>query len=166
MRKHNINTPVKPHTKLRQLIVRPKDTIHQDKKCDVIYEIPCLSCNKTYVGETGRPFSTRKKEHQKECEKETANRQTRTIKEQALQENLKSAISDHCKRETHIMDWDNARVIRAESNKFHRWIREAIEIRKRAPTSMNRDDGAYTLSHTWDAVLEKAPVSRGRKLPC
>ncbi|XP_067262791.1 cytosolic phospholipase A2 gamma-like [Chanodichthys erythropterus] len=62
----------------------------------------------------------------------------------------------HCKRENHIMDWDNARVIRAESNKYHRWIREAIEIRKCAPRTMNRDEGAYTLSHTWDVVLEKA----------
>ncbi|ROL41051.1 hypothetical protein DPX16_0381 [Anabarilius grahami] len=74
------------------------------------------------------------------------------------------AILDHCKRENHIMDWDNARVIRAESNKYHRWIREAIEIRKRAPRTMNRDEGAYTLSHTWDVVLEKATDSRGRKL--
>ena len=53
---------------------------------------------KTYIGETGRSFTTRKKEHKKECEKETAQRQTRTIKNKAQQENLKSAIMDHCKR--------------------------------------------------------------------
>ncbi|KAK7933984.1 hypothetical protein WMY93_004880 [Mugilogobius chulae] len=41
--------------------------------------------------------------------------------------------------------------------------REAIEIRKRGPNSMNHDEGAYTLSHTWDSVLEKTPGSRGRK---
>ncbi|KAK7898417.1 hypothetical protein WMY93_019270 [Mugilogobius chulae] len=33
------------------------------------------------------------------------------------------------------------------------------------PNSMNRDEGAYTLSHTWDSVLEKTPGSRGRKSP-
>ena len=165
MRKHNINTPVKPHTKLRQLLVKPKDKIKPENKCNVIYEIPCLSCNNTYIGETGRSFATRKQEHKKECEKETAHRQTRAIKEQAEQENLKSAISDHCKRQNHLMDWNKARVIRAESNKYHRWIREAIEIRKRGPRSMNRDEGAYTLSHTWDSVLEKASDSRGRKFP-
>jgi len=136
MKRHNINTPVKPHTKLRHLLVKPKDRIKQEHNCDIIYEIPCLSCNKTYIGETGRTFGTRKKEHQTECEKETSNRQTRTIKEQAEQENLKSAISDHCKRENHVMDWDNARVICAESNKYHRWIREATEIRKCAPRTM------------------------------
>lgn len=104
MRKYNINTVVKPYTKLRQLLVHPKDKIEQDKKCNVIYEIPCKSCNKTYVGETGRSFNTRKKEYQKECEKETTGRLTRTQKEKAQQEQLKSAISDHCKRNNHIMD--------------------------------------------------------------
>ncbi|KAK7916107.1 hypothetical protein WMY93_011868 [Mugilogobius chulae] len=64
-----------------------------------------------------------------------------------------------------VLDWKNARVIRAESNKYHRWIREAIEIRKRGPNSMNRDEGAYTLSHTWDSVLEKMPGSRCASSP-
>ena len=55
------------------------------------------------------------------------------------------------------MDWDKAKVIHRESNRFQRWIREAVEIRKRAPKTMNRDDGAYTLAHTWDVVLTKRP---------
>ncbi|KAK7938578.1 hypothetical protein WMY93_001904 [Mugilogobius chulae] len=38
-------------------------------------------------------------------------------------------------------------------------------LRKRGTNSMNRDEGAYTLSHTWDSVLEKTPDSRGRKFP-
>ncbi|XP_060794656.1 uncharacterized protein LOC132897207 isoform X1 [Neoarius graeffei] len=154
MRKHNINTPVKPHTTLRQILVHPKDRIHPDNRCNTIYEIPCQLCNKTYIGETGRSFNTRKNEHKKECEKETATRQTRTIKEKAQQENYKSAITDHCKRENHIMDWGNARVIRTEDNKHQRWIREAMEIRKRSPRTINRDEGAYMLSHTWSAILQ------------
>ena len=102
-------------------------------------------------------FSTRKKEHQKECEKETAGTLTRASKQKATQENLKSAISDHCKRENHLMDWDKAKVIHRESNRFQRWIRKAVGIRKRALKTMNRDEGAYQLAHTWDAVLRKHP---------
>ncbi len=60
-------------------------------------------------------FNTRKKEHQKECEKDTADRLTRT-QEKAEQENLKSAISAHCKRNNHIMDWNSARIIGSQSN--------------------------------------------------
>ena len=67
---------------------------------------------------------------------------TRALRVKATQENLKSAISDHCKRENHLMNWDAARVIQTESNRYHRWIKEAVEIRKRAPNTMNRDEGA------------------------
>lgn len=65
--------------------------------------------------------------------------------------------------QTWEMDWNNARVIRAE-NKYHRWTREAIESRKRANRSVNPDEEAFILSHTWDVVLEKTSDSRGRKL--
>ena len=63
------------------------------------------------------------------------------------------AITDHCKRENHVMDWDKARVIKQENNRYHRWIKEAIEIRKRGPDTMNRDEGAFMLSHTWTSIL-------------
>lgn len=65
--KHRVSTPVEPHVKLRQLLVHPKDKIDQNNECD---EIPCCSCNKTYIGETGRPFYTRKKEDPRERDKE------------------------------------------------------------------------------------------------
>ena len=31
---------------------------------------------------------------------------------------------------------DNARVIKQENNRYHRWIKEAIEIRKRSLKAM------------------------------
>ncbi|KAG5277985.1 hypothetical protein AALO_G00093590 [Alosa alosa] len=30
---------------------------------------------------------------------------------------------------------------------------KAVEIRKRAPKTVNRDEGAYQLSHTWDTAI-------------
>ena len=53
------------------------------------------------------------------------------------------------------MDWEKARVIRTEENKHQRWIREAIEIRKRGPRTINRDEGAFMLSTTWSSILEE-----------
>ncbi len=41
-----------------------------------------------------------------------------------------TAISDHCKTDNHIIDWDRAKITRSENNRCHRWIREAIEIRE------------------------------------
>lgn len=62
MNKHNICNSVRTH-KLRQMLVHPKDKIDPEHKCNIIYEIPCLSCSKSYVGETGGAFNIRKREH-------------------------------------------------------------------------------------------------------
>ena len=59
------------------------------------------------------------------------------------------------------MDWDNARVIKQENNRYHCWIKEAIEIRKRTPGTMNRDEGAYMFSHTWSGVLGGGGLTAG-----
>lgn len=72
----------------------------------------------TNIGETGRTFNIRKKEHQKGYEKETAGRLTRTLKEDVEWENFKSAISGHCKRNNRIINWDNARIIGSERNEY------------------------------------------------
>lgn len=81
----------------------------------------------------GRSFSTRRKEHEKEYEKETARRQTRTIKDKVQKGNYKSAIREHCEQENHIMDWKKAKVTRTEDNEHQRWIREASEVRMQGP---------------------------------
>lgn len=56
---------------------------------------------KKHIRETGRSLISRKEEHQKECEEETAGRFTRTQKDKAEQENLKSAITGHCRTNNH-----------------------------------------------------------------
>lgn len=50
---------------------------------------------------------------------------------------LKSAIFNHSKRESYIMDQDNARIVGTEDNNHCRWIREiqkqATGIRRNEP---------------------------------
>lgn len=111
-------------------------------KCDVIYEIPCKSCNKSYIRETGQAFFIRKKEHQRECERENTRKFTRTQKQTADQENFKSVFTDHYRRNNHIVDWDRGRVNASVTNKLKRWIKESIETRKRASSATNWDEGA------------------------
>lgn len=106
-------------------------------------------------GRQGEHFTQGKQEHEKECEKETATRLARTQKDKALQENLKSAISDHRKRNNHVMDWNGARIIRTDDNKHRRWIKEAMEIRRRVERAVKRHEGVFILSHIWDSLLQK-----------
>lgn len=74
---------------------------------------------KTYTGSTGRSFNTRNKMSIK-----------KNVKRKLQDLQPKSAISDHCKRNNHIMEWDNTKILGSGSNKFKHWIKEAVEIRR------------------------------------
>ena len=54
---------------VKSLLVHPKDKKNNLETSEVVYEVPCKGCNKTYVGESGRQLGVRLKEHQKDSEK-------------------------------------------------------------------------------------------------
>ena len=45
------------------MMVHPKDKREPRDTAGVVYTIPCKDCPKVYVGETGRRFGEREKEH-------------------------------------------------------------------------------------------------------
>ena len=69
--------------------------------------------------------------------------------------------------QTHVIGWGEAKVIGGklvigtEQDRFKRWVKEAVEIRKKRGTTMNRDEGQYHLSHIFDELL----ISSSRKSP-
>ena len=65
----------------------------------------------------------------------------------------KSATTDHVVETNHIINWDEARIEDKEAQRYTRWVKEAIAIRKQDKT-MNRDEGQYFLSHVYDDLLK------------
>ena len=63
----------------------------------------------SYVGETGRKFCLRIKEHKKEMDFFTAGTQTRASRARESSKTHKSAITDHAVEENHVIDWDKAK---------------------------------------------------------
>ena len=59
VRKHKVTS--KPIRTLQQHFPVPKFRPSEEDRCNVIYKIPCASCPWSYIGETKRSFSTRKK---------------------------------------------------------------------------------------------------------
>ena len=158
-RKHGISTAVKPHTTLRKMLVHPKDKRDPLTTTDCVYELPCSNCKSSYIGETGRRISTRLSEHKRETEKLEAEKKRTSSRKQSLSEQSRSAVADHAVQNNHIINWQDAKVLCKECNTRSRHIREAIWIRKRAPHTMNRDEGAHFLSHVYDPLLtSSAPV--------
>ena len=68
---------------------------------------------------------------------------TRASRKQSLSSIHKSLVTDHVVEKNHVIGWDRAKVIGIEQNRYKRCVKEAIEIRKRRGTTMNRDQGQY-----------------------
>ena len=62
---HKIEVRFKPHTTLRQILVKPKDPTPITSRKGVVYSIPCADCNKCYLGQSGRSLSCRIEEHRR-----------------------------------------------------------------------------------------------------
>ena len=73
---------------------------------------------------------------------------TNTIN-QSINQSIKSALTDHATQDNHVINWSQPTVIDREPERFTRWIKEAIHIRKEGQQAMNRDEGSYQLSHAY-----------------
>ena len=85
---YNIKVALKPHHTIGDLFPKPKDPVPKDQTRGAIYSIPCKVCDKSYIGETKRKFSTRLKEHQKAVENKHSH---------------KSAFAEHCLHSGHTI---------------------------------------------------------------
>ena len=113
------------------------------------------ACPKLYVGETGRLFRTRLFEHKTETEKLSAKNYTRFQRKASTSEIFKSAITEHVAASNHVIRWVEAKIIDLEPDKTTMWLREAIWIRSRGVSTMNKDEGAYKLDRIYDQIIEK-----------
>jgi len=54
---------MKPLKTLRSMLIHPKDREETEQITECIYKVSCVSCDKTYIGETGRKLGVRLQEH-------------------------------------------------------------------------------------------------------
>jgi len=95
-------------------------------------------------------------------QKETKKPFTRSQRLHSLSEQHKSALTDHASRDNHLINWSQATILDRESDRGTRWITEAVHIQKEGRSSMNRDEGSYILSHTYDRFLTTSHHYRGK----
>ena len=120
----------------KDLLVHPKDRDTILQKSRVIYRFRCgrANCEEEYIGESGRTFAERFREHMK----------------------APSLIHDHYNITSHEVSLDNFSIVGREDQNIARTTKEAILIRVNDP-SLNRNIGKYQLPHIWDEVLVKSP---------
>ena len=159
--KFGVATAFKPHKTLRNYLVKPKDKRDVLHTAECVYEIPCLNCDKSYIGETARIFDKRLNEHKGEAEKASAKPFTRAQRMASVTgEQNKSALTDHVAEENHAIGWKSAKIRDREPNKRKRLIKESIWIRKKGGQTLNRDLGNYFLPNIYDQLLcERQPTA-------
>ena len=110
--------------------MHPKDREDKEQttECVYNYKVPCASCEKTYIGETGRKLGVRLQEHKSEVESKTNRAFTRSPRSSSSAESNRSALTDHAVQENHVISWSAASVIDRESDRSTR--RQFISGRK------------------------------------
>ena len=135
-RRHGVDMHFKGGRTLKNILVSPKDEEKITNKNCVIYSYSCgsIDCGEEYIGESGRSFGERYKEHLK----------------------APSPIFQHQSSSGHATSIDNFKIIGREDNSLARTIKESIYIRVNNPT-LNRNIGKYNLPHIWDNLLFNIP---------
>ena len=106
LRDHDIRVTSKPIRTLQQHFPVPKFRPSEEDRCNVIYKIPCASCPWSYIGETKRSFSTRKKEH------------IRNTKQCAINSN----VAKHAWAFDHTIDFTGAKIIDTANNRTRKTL--------------------------------------------
>ena len=121
---------------IKDLLVHPKDKDNIFQKSGVIYRYKCrrVDCDEEYIGESGRIFGERFREHMMPP----------------------SPILDHHNVTSHEVSLYNFNIVGREDQNIARPIKEAILIRVNDP-SLNINIGMFQLSPIWDEVLVKSP---------
>ena len=117
-KKYGIAVYFKGDRTLKNILMSRKDKDEMAKKSSIIYSYCCgeIGCDEEYVGESGRTFGERFKEHMK----------------------TPSPIFHHQSVSGHITSMDNFKILGREENNMARTIQEAMFIRVNNPT-LNRE---------------------------
>ena len=131
---YNINTTKQLYTKL-------KDKNTPEEISSVVYSIPCLNCNKKYIGQSKQYALKRIKQHKQSCNAININKSERT------------ALADHHFKEGHNLDFNNYSILDIENNYKKRLISEMINIK--INNSINKKADTDNLSKVYDILINQ-----------
>lgn len=119
-----------------------KAKTEKELQSNVIYNIPCLGCNKCYIGQTGRYLKQRLKEHNND-------------QKNYLLKSNPTALVEHKINTGHNFNFDNVTILDIQSNYKKRLTSEMIQIQKNNKNSVNKRTDIDSLNRAYFNILEK-----------
>jgi len=120
--------------------------------------IPCHNCDCTYIGETGRNYGKRQKEHIKEVEPISNRTFAWSDRKSRAAEMNKSAITDHVAKENHVINWSGAKILESQGHRKTMGRSRSRSGSGKKPNCMNRDGGACRVLLT-DSLYDRLSVT-------
>ncbi len=112
----------KKHIGLKSIFLpKLKGMDEEKKKKKLVYSIPCMDCEKVYIGETSRMKETRMKEHKAKIKTLSSD----------------SKLVEHILKYKHNFDFSNTETLAFESNWRRRIIKESILTNRTLGKSIN-----------------------------
>ena len=113
----------------------------------VVYSIPCKDCPMVYIGETGRRYEVREKEHMKDAKQLEGVSFTRVKKGESQTEHHQSALTDHVAVCNNMINWEGVKLPAKDQDWTKRGIRERLFVSEKQ-------------GHTPSIVTRGATISR------
>ena len=117
---------------------RPGSNSNKEEN-SIIYNIPCGTCEASYIGETGRGFKIRLREHQRDFTHQVAT----------------NALVQHTSATGHLPNWQDVRILRKTSDKWHRKALEAAYIQTAPKQVLNTSPGFFV----WASAAAKLALN-------
>ena len=149
--KEGIRVTFRPISTLKQQLMGPRSnstqtaTDHYEQckiKRDVVYQIPCASCDAVYIGQTGRPLGRRIKEHEAAVRRNDTN----------------NGLALHYTTQQHSPDWNSAKILFQEKNTAVRLQLEGLAIQAKHGSTLNISPPNFILK-SWIEWLARFDVS-------
>lgn len=142
LRQYNFKLAFKPIDKIKDtLFTKTKDKISKDKNVNVVYEIPCGACDKSYIGETSQFLCKRLNQHK-------YNVKTKNISG--------TGLSQHTIEEGHIFDFEKTKILDKVTNSYTRLITENFHIKIKGDENVvNKQKDSANFKTAYNSIISK-----------
>lgn len=136
----SFNIAFKNSNTVRRMYRTGKEGTSVLEKSNVIYHIPCGSCNGAYIGQTGRKLGDRLKEHMRDCTKPPNTHMT--------------ALHEHHANLDHNFQFEEISILHHQHVYHKRLCLEGLYISGDESAVNIRSDTAH-ISHIYNFVIDK-----------